>query len=243
MKKYLRLLSADFKNIGRDPMLILSTAAPFLLLAILRWGVPMAAQLLGTYLSFDLKKYYLLIALFLCLLPAMLWGFLTAFLSLDEHDSRVSSYLFITPLKKSGYLCYRLSFPLVFSGFFTILMLSLNGLVYFTIAQVLLYAMFSSFLGLFFFFTLVTFAHNKVEGLALGKMLGVILLGPVAGYLLPAPLKYIGGILPPFWSAELVLALRSGAAALDLTLILGTALCVHVFPLIFLFKRYMRSLT
>ncbi|MBN1797096.1 MAG: hypothetical protein JW822_00870 [Spirochaetales bacterium] len=242
MKKYICLLSSDFKNIGRDPLLILASAAPLLLLAVMRFGVPLAAELLRTYVSFNLEEYYVLIALFLSLLPAMLWGFMTAFLSLDEHDSGISSYLFITPLRKSGYLCYRLSFPLLFSCFFTVLMLGLNGLIYFTVVQVLFYAGFSSLLGLFFFLTMITFAHNKVEGLALGKALGVVLLGPVAGYLLPVPLKYIGGIFPPFWSSELILALRNGTAVLQLSLIMSVALCVHLVPLIFLFKRYVRSI-
>jgi fluoroquinolone transport system permease protein len=242
MKKYLILLSADFKNMGRDPMLILSSVAPILLLAVMRFGVPLASELLHTYTSFDLKEYYMLIALFLSLLPAMLWGFMTAFLSLDEHDNRISSYLFITPIRKTGYLCYRLSFPLVFSCTFTLIMLSLNGLAVFTSVEILFFAFFSSLLGLFFFLTLVTFAHNKVEGLALGKALGVVLLGPIASFILPVPLKYIGCIFPPFWSAELVVHLKSGAAVLDIILIMGTALCAHILPLIFLYKRYMRSL-
>jgi fluoroquinolone transport system permease protein len=242
MKKYMRLLSTDFKNIGRDPLLIFSSAAPLLLLAVMRFGVPLTAVLLQNYLSFNLKEYYVLIALFLSLLPSMLWGFMTAFLSLDEHDSRISSYLFITPLRKSGYLCYRLSFPLLFSCFFTVLLLAFNGLIFFSVVQVLFYAGFSSLLGLFFFLTMVTFAHNKVEGLALGKALGVVLLGPVAGYLLPVPLKYIGGIFPAFWSSELILAFRNGTAPLQLILIMSIAFCVHLVPLIFLFKRYLIKL-
>jgi fluoroquinolone transport system permease protein len=242
MKKYLLLLGADLKNMGRDPMLVFASAAPLLLLALMRFAVPPARDLVAAYLSFDLTQFYPLIAVFFSLLPALLWGLTTAFLYLDEKDTGITAYLFITPLRKNGYLAYRLSFPLVFSFVFTVILTLANGLVTFTVLQVLVYAALSSCLSLVVFFALAAFAHNKVEGLALGKALGVIMMGPVAAGLLPGPLKYLGGVFPPFWSAEFVFASMSRMPVWYLALVLGAALTLHALPLLFLFRRYLKNL-
>jgi fluoroquinolone transport system permease protein len=242
MKKYLMLLGADIKNMGRDPMLLFASGAPLLLLALMRLGVPAARDLLAAYVPFDLAQFYPLIAVFFSLLPAMLWGLTTAFLYLDEKDNGLTAYFFITPLRKSGYLAYRLSFPLVFSFAFTVLLAATNGLVVFTLWQIMVFAVLSSVLSLVFFFALAALAHNKVEGLALGKALGVILLGPVASGILPSPLKYLGAIFPPFWSAEFLFASMNRGPAWYLVLAAGAAVALHALPLVLLFRRYLKNL-
>jgi fluoroquinolone transport system permease protein len=242
MKKYLIMLGADFKNMGRDPLLFLPSAAPLLILLLMRVGVPYLNRLLITYTAIDISAYYPFLVLFFSLMPAMLWGLTTAFLCLDENDNRISTYLFITPLRRTGYLVYRISFPVLFSFLFTLLLTAANGLVVFPVLMIFIFSLFSSCLGLFFFLALTVFAHNKVEGLALGKALGVILLGPVAAGLLPAPLKYIGGILPPFWPVEYMLTTGNGSAAFYRLITIGIALCLHAIPIAYLFRRYLRKL-
>jgi hypothetical protein len=66
---------------------------------------------------------------------------------------------------------------------------------------------------------LVAFAGNKVEGLALTKLVNLGLVAPLLA-LLPSPLRYVGAPLPPFWVGELA-GLAGDALPTLLAVLLG----------------------
>jgi len=84
---------------------------------------------------------------------------------------------------------------------------------------------------------LVSFAANKVEGMALGKIFGMIYLGPFVAFFVKSDLQWIAGFLPPFWITKAFVA-----ADLNMPvywLFIGIGLIIHLLVLMLLLKRFL----
>ncbi len=233
MGKLTALLKGDYKNISRDSILILVSIAPVLILLLLRFGIPLISALLLDKLSFDLSIYYPLIVSFMMQLTPMMFGMITGFMILDERDEDLLIYLSITPLGKTGYLGFKLLSPVFMSFIFTLILFVFNGLVPFSgiraVPVALLIAMEAPIIALF----LAAFAGNKIEGLALGKAYGIILLAPFAAWFIKSNLQFVAGILPTFWVSKGYL-LQGGSVTL-FWFYIGMGFVVHlIYILVFL---------
>ncbi len=59
----------------------------------------------------------------------------------------------------------------------------------------------------------MNFAGNKVEGLALMKAFGILMLGPLAAYFVNSDWQLLLGILPSYWPARAFWAALAGETA------------------------------
>jgi fluoroquinolone transport system permease protein len=85
---------------------------------------------------------------------------------------------------------------------------------------------------------LVAFAQNKVQGLALAKILGALMVGPVAAWFMPEEWQVLAGIVPPFWPVKaLWVAARGGPWW---PWVMGGAL-IHAVLLWLLLRRFERA--
>lgn len=201
MKKVFTLTLGDMKNILRDPMLLLSMLAPILLTLVLRYGLPVIEDFVMVRFDFDLSVYHVLIMSFALILCPLMIGMLTGFILLDERDENLLSYYSITPIGRTGYLLYRLTLPFLLSCLLTnflIVFSDIHELHLSLIAIILLVSLSAPLITLF----LGVFASNKVEGLALSKLAGFIVIAPIISFFVDSPIAYVAGILPPFWVAE-----------------------------------------
>lgn len=57
------------------------------------------------------------------MLPSTMFCFVSAMVSLEEADEKTAAYLFITPLRITGYLCARFGIPAVTAFFVTAVLL------------------------------------------------------------------------------------------------------------------------
>ena len=197
----------DFRNISRDPLLLLSFAAPLLIAVVLKLGLPFAAGIAGETVGVDhlTRHYPFIISLALTLVPMML-GMLIGFIILDDRDENLLAFYAVTPVSKVGYLLHRVTVPVVLSFVLSLLMIAITGLVpvnYLTLIPVLLMASLQAPLIALF---LGAFAANKIEGLALAKALGILLLAPFPGYLLDSPWQLLAGVFPPYWVSKAFMA-------------------------------------
>jgi fluoroquinolone transport system permease protein len=123
MNKYLSILKGDFKNILRDPTLLLMLFVPFLILFVVRFGVPLLE------IQFPLiNNYYKEIVSLFALLSAVIPGFVVSFILLDEKDLHLFPVINITPVALSGFLISRLGFMLIFGFLSSLLSLMFNCL-------------------------------------------------------------------------------------------------------------------
>ncbi|WP_300304507.1 hypothetical protein [Anaerosolibacter sp.] len=211
MKKIYILLVNDLRNILREPMLSLAFLGPFLLSLAMRWMLPSVTIYFANYV--DLTSHYPLIFSFMLLLAAMLTGMVTGFLLLDERDDQIYMTLIVTPLGKEGYTLYRIIFPMVISFFYAIIALPIAGVgqipVGFVIPIGLLAALEAPIMALF----LACFAGNKVEGLALSKGFGLLMIPPIAAYFTDSKWQLLAGISPFYWPVQAFLAAGESGSA------------------------------
>lgn len=195
-----RLASSDALNIGRDPMLVIAAVMsllPALLIAVFRGQIDAAAQS-----AFDITGFSRYLVPPALAIPAALVGWVTGFLMLEDRDEGTLLALDVTPMGKSGFILYRVgitaalaiaitlyAWPLLLPGANLLVVAVIVGLV--------------SLNAIAFAIVLPAVARNKVEGLAVTKLTNLLALAPLLAAI-PSPLRYVGGVLPPYWIGELL---------------------------------------
>ena len=227
------LLRSDFKNLVRDPVLLMVSVAPLLIAVLLRFGLPEAReQLLAT---FDLSDHYAFAASSLLQFAPVLFGMVVGLMLLDERDQGVLSAIAVSQLGKAGFFAYRLGAPVAVSVAVAVAALVVFGLVSLrplvVAPAVLLAALNAPILVLF----LAGFADNKVEGLALGKFASIALLAPFAIPLVPEPWEWLAGVVPVYWVSKAFLA--SPGSLLPMLALGATVHCLYLF---LLWRRFAR---
>jgi len=205
------LVLGDARSILRESTLVLALFGPIAIFGLLL-SLPFIEQLIQDRLDFDLGVYRLFIACFLSLIPSMLFGMVYGFIMLDERDEDIISFISITPMQKKGYLTYKLQIPMFLSSGLFLLYIYSSSLINlaplhtpFVVIMIALEAV----IGTLF---LVAFADNKVEGLAFGKLMGLMYLSVPAVFLWDSPWHWLTAWLPPFWVAKAVLHSSQGSS-------------------------------
>lgn len=239
MRRILNLIKADAKFILRDGILLIALLAPILLAFVIRFGVPIVTDLVMAEFGFDVVPLYPLFIGFSIFITAMMIGVLIGFIILDERDEDILAYLAVTPLSKSYYLGYRLSSPFVICFVLGALVVVIADLVtapiWLWVVVLLLAALEAPMCTLF----LVAFASNKVEGLALSKLLGVLYVAPIVGVMVESPLRFVLAVIPQFW---LVWPLYI-SVSWHVWLVLLGGIAIHCMVLRGLYQRFSLKIT
>lgn len=210
MKKYRMLFISDIRHTGLDPVLMVGIFAPLALLVVSRFGFPMIADWLTNGYAFDFYKYSSFAAIFLVMTFPMLTGMMTGLLMLDERDENVISYYAVTPLMRRGYMLYRLVLPSLLCTFLSSLFFIVSGLSSFQLEHIYILILLAFEAPCFALF-LASFAANKVEGLALSKIGGLFIAGPIVAYFVPSPWQFIGAWIPTYWPAKLFFVIEASS--------------------------------
>jgi len=224
MYRTLRAFSLnDAKSVRRDSLLVSLLLIPWFLALFLRLLVPEVTTWLGRAYGFDLEPYYPLVAaFFLYLNIPLLFGVMTGFLMLDERDDDTLSALQMTPASLGGFVTYRLLLGYVLSCLLILIAAPLSGLVRWdalllSLPAALLASLFAPFTAML----LSAFASNKVEGFAIMKGFGLLLLGPLVAYFVGARYEWLFGLLPTYYPAKVLWEGLEGRPY-GLPLLLGT---------------------
>jgi fluoroquinolone transport system permease protein len=194
------LIKGDWKIIGRDPMLILCLIAPILLILVATMVFPLASDLSIKFINFSLEPYFPVGSLFLFPLTAMLLGMVYGFILLDERDGGLISYLAITPMGKSGYLQIRMLMPVMISFLMNIVFLVCTGFLQFLKpVEIIVISFITSFEAPMILLFLAAFADNKVEGMAISKGFGIIMLPMLIDYFFTGSWRWIMALSPAWW--------------------------------------------
>jgi fluoroquinolone transport system permease protein len=223
--KTLRALSAvDALSVSRDTLLRGMAFVPLGLAAASRWLLPPAVGQIGALLHIDLQAFYpQLMSYALLLLAPAICGMVIGFILLDQRDDRTLMALQVTPLPLTSYLTYRLAAPMLLSLAMTLIALPLSGLVMLGPVELLLVALAAAPLAPLVALFLGAYAANKVQGFAIQKAMGVFLLAPFLGALLPMPWQLLAGLVPTYWPAALLWALDAGDGHAWALLLIGLA--------------------
>jgi hypothetical protein len=184
---------------------------PFVVALVFRVGLPAADAALAEVIdpaTFRLSEYYPVISAFLLQLPGLFAGGVTGFSILEDRDEGILSAMAVTPIGRAGYLTSRLLFPALLAVAGALIVVPLAGLHLPDPARLLLAAAASAPLAPVSALLLVTLAADKVEGLAIWKLVGFLFVGPLV-QVLPSGAQAAGWPLASYWATRVYL---SGAA-------------------------------
>ncbi|MCL6610559.1 MAG: hypothetical protein K6T66_03345 [Peptococcaceae bacterium] len=204
----------DLRMVSRDSLLLYMVLLPWLLVLLLRLITPDITARLASGYDFRLEPYYpLILSFFIVLQMPMVFGVVFGLLMLDDRDDGILTALQATPASALSYLYYRISAAIILSVVFILVSLPLTGLTPPSLLpRVAPVAPVSGLLSMVLAVFLAAFSGNKVEGLALMKGFGILMLGPLAGYFIPSGWQPVLGVLPSFWPAKAFWAAWAGEA-------------------------------
>lgn len=199
--KYRALILNDIRQIAKDPMLTASLLGPLAVIVFARFLFPPLAAWVEERYTFAMSAYTGFVAIFLLTTVPLLPGTMAGLLMLDERDENLVTYYGVTPLTRHGYYRYRLFLPSLLALLSTGLFVMMSGLAEIRAESgyaLLLFALEAPCIALF----LAAAAANKVEGLALSKLSGILFAGPIVVAFVPEPWQAAGMLIPTYWPAK-----------------------------------------
>ena len=198
------VLRFEPKSLWRDPLLPWIFGAVMVMPWLLRFGFPVIDEALVEQLGFSLAQHSQLIASLLPLVNPLLVGTIFGLLLLDQKDEGSLSGIQVTPIGLTGYLKQKLAVPMILTAFFNLVGLPASGLADLTWHSWLLGSTATLTLAPLTALVMVVFAENKVQGLAITKAIGAILMLPLAAYFLPPIWQWGFAIFPTFLPTRLL---------------------------------------
>nr|WP_155671101.1 hypothetical protein [Ornithinibacillus caprae] len=199
----------DWKNIKRDPLLIFSMLGPLLLAVLARIGLPELDRLLNQYMSFNFQAHFLIIISLVLLMTPLMIGMLFGFIILDERDEGILLYYSITPLTKVGYLYGRLLVPMGLTFILSFMIVLIQGVVQIDVFSFVPVAILLALQTPIITMIMSTLASNKVEGLALTKVINLCILVPLIDYVFTNPMVKLVMLFPVYWPVSMLINMNS----------------------------------
>ena len=200
MKRILSSTIQVFKQIKSDPMMFAACFTPFVMGALIKFGIPFLERIT----DFSLQTYYPIFDLLLSIMAPVLLCFAFAMITLEEIDDKVSRYFSITPLGKSGYLFTRLGVPSIISAVIAFIVLLLFSLEKLSIGMTICLALLGSVQAIIVSLMIITLSSNKLEGMAVTKLAALTLLGIPAPFFIDSYYQFSVGFLPSFWVGKAI---------------------------------------
>ncbi len=204
MKAMLHSFKMLVRQVLKDGMLIAACIGPLLAAFLFRFGIPEIERILCAHFQVEaiIRPYYLLIDLMLALMTPYLFCFASAMVLLTEFDEHMSGYLVVTPVGKRGYLLSRLILPAGIAFLASLILLLCFSLTVWSIHMAVAVCFLFSLQCIDISLLLFAFSHNRVEGMALAKAAGLMLLGLPVPFVLPERIQYFFAPLSSFWAAK-----------------------------------------
>ncbi len=223
------------KIMRRDIMLFAVCLAPILVGFVFRFVIPFLEAALTDWFhrSAIIVPYYALIDTLFAMLSPTMFCFVSAMVSLEEADEKTAAYLFVTPLGKNGYLAARFCIPSVAAFVVTVVLLPVFKLTSLSMLDIILLAAGGTLQAIITSLLILTISSNKLEGLAVAKLSGLMMFGAVVPFFIKGDLQYVLFSLPSFWIGKAVCENR--------LLYMLPAFPLSALWIIVLLKRYLRK--
>ncbi|MEV4894344.1 hypothetical protein AB0K48_33655, partial [Nonomuraea sp. NPDC055795] len=175
----------DLRTIRRDSVMVSVLLGPFLYAAIM-WFLPEFTAFAARMWGFDLRPYHSVIISAFCVIgPALLNGAVLALQLLDDKDQHTLSVLRVTPIPPATYPAYRAAVAGVLAAVTTLASIALSGQVPASVlgpaaAVAVVTGVLAPVLGML----MASVARNKIEGLAVLRVVGMLVIPPVTAAVL-----------------------------------------------------------
>ena len=196
--RIMNLIKVDIKRIVTDPNLSGYLLVPIALIFFIRYFVPYITNKYPV-----IADYHHLIMMSGVMQTAIIFGFITSFMILDEKDENVLQVIQVMPISPFYFIVYRLTFATFFSIIGAFIMFVSCDIAYPGMVNVILLSILYGLAAPFMALIIATFANNKIEGMAYFKFVDLILMVPLMSLFIGGFLKYGFAIIPVFWAHSL----------------------------------------
>jgi fluoroquinolone transport system permease protein len=203
----------DARSILRDPLLRWMVILPLAFALALRGAIPalLAQAVERLPFALDIGPHYTpLMGLALLLIGPMLAGVVVGFLLLDLRDDGVLAALRVGPPRLRGYLLYRLALPTLVGLLLAPALFLVAGLPAGGPAGLAMAALGAAPVAALYALLLGAIAQNKVQGIALMKLSGLLFVMPALARYVPGLWQLPLALVPTYWPARLLWALQAG---------------------------------
>jgi fluoroquinolone transport system permease protein len=203
---------ADTKRITRDPFLIFMVGYPWMMALVLRQLLPWLNARFAD--RFALSDYYPIAGCFMAVLVPYAMGLVLGFQLLEEKDEGSLVAVAVTPLSLDQYFVYRATLYGLVGLPLVLVLHQLLGVVAVPPDRLAVVAVAATPMLPLMALVIAGFAGNQVEGFAVMKGAGVLLVGPLASFFIPRPWDLLVGVLPTYWPIKAYFAATEGSGAL-----------------------------
>ena len=194
----------DFKQIFRNPMMVLFFILPILLSVIAKLVITLLIPYLQRFIAIDATPYYsYILAAILTEAPLSL-GMVSGFMMLDDKDGRIFELMSITPLGESGYLFNRMLFPMTASFLYTFSSYYIVGIYNVPLVTLFCIALCMAILTVSASLILALIATDKVKGLTYAKAINLLSLFTLTDLLGIKWLSAVSYAVPTYWITKIV---------------------------------------
>lgn len=235
-RRLARLVRSDMLNIGRDPTLMFSVCLSAVLpLALWHWRTDLDRMASSAFPVAGISAYFVPVTL---ALPPFLIGWVSGFLLLEDREDGPLFALEVSPPGKTGFALYRVGLTAL--ACFILTAFSATALLPDPYAvDVLLMATLTGLEACAVALALPAIAGNRVEGLALTKLLNLFSIAPLLA-LLPSPYRLFSGVVPTTWLG--IFARTGGEIGIPWALAAALALAVHLAICALVFRLYAKRI-
>lgn len=210
---YGSFLTSELKKWLRDPMMSFMIFYPILFGIIGRFLLPWIAESSG----FNIDLYADLLLVSLTLITPQMYGAIMGFSLLDDRDDNILTSIRVTPLSIHQFLSFRMITVTVLSWVACIFVMWFSDIGYIPIANIITISFLASLAAPMTGLFINSFAHNKIEGFAIMKGSGVIIVFPIIALFFIDKKEFFFAFAPGFWPAKAISSLIRGEGFLQLS--------------------------
>lgn len=196
----LALVAADAKRSCRDPFLAMMLLYPWIFALALRFALPpLGKRFAGTV---DIAAFHPLAACLVAVLLPFSLGLVLGFHLLEEKETGFLAAVAVTPTSVGRYFAVRAGIYGSFGVGLLILVHEAFSLVEVPLGLLVVVSVGAAPTVPLMALVLASFASDQVEGFAIMKGSGILLMGPLASTFLPGSWQWAVGVLPTFWPIQ-----------------------------------------
>ena len=196
------LARTDLANLRRDPMLVAATLAPVLIGLLIGFGFEPAVAAAAEFVDLGPHRA-VVVGAGLALVP-LLAGLVVGFITAEEREEKILDAVAITPVGRSGFLCYRFGLPGVLGGVSSgVLAVVIGNLA---AGQVAAVAVLAGGTAVMVTMAIAVLAKDRVQALAISKLTGFVVVVAVGYQFVDGSWRIPLGLVPTTWLVEVAVA-------------------------------------
>lgn len=207
---YKNFISSELKKSLRDPLMKFMLFYPILFGIIGRYILPIISENSG----FSIDRYSDLIVVVLTLLTPIIYGALVGFSILDDRDDNILTSIRVSPLNIHQFLSFRLGLSMILSFVATVYVMWFSDIGNIPFLNVIAISFLASISAPMSGLLINAFANNKIEGFAVMKGTGIIIIFPIISLFFIDSRELFFSFAPGFWPGKAISSIIRGEGLL-----------------------------